>query len=147
MTSLEALLVVGAVTTVVTLLATPLCRRLALRTGVIVAPDERRVHARPTPLLGGLAMGIGLVAGLLTASQLPPLAEIFNRTTEPVGVVVAALLMLLIGTVDDVREVSPPAKTAGTVLCASVLVFTGVGLVYFRVPLLGVVNLDPTWSY
>src|SRR5262245_6957355 len=105
MTSLEAFLIVGAVTMVVTLLTTPLCRRLALQTGVIVAPDERRVHAKPTPLPGGLAMGFGLVAGLLTASQLPPLAEMFTTTTQPVGVVIAALLMLLVGTVDDIREV------------------------------------------
>jgi UDP-GlcNAc:undecaprenyl-phosphate/decaprenyl-phosphate GlcNAc-1-phosphate transferase len=142
-----AFLIVGAVTIVVTLVATPLCRRLALRTGVIVAPDERRVHARPTPLLAGLAMGMGMLAGMLTASQLPELADIFTRGWELGGVIVAAVLMLLVGTVDDIREVSPPAKTAGTVLCAAVLVFSGVGLNYFRIPFGGVIDLDPNWSF
>jgi UDP-GlcNAc:undecaprenyl-phosphate GlcNAc-1-phosphate transferase len=144
---LQAFLIVGAVATVVTLGAVPLCRRLALRVGVIVAPDERRVHALPTPLLGGLGMAVGLFAGLLVASQLGPLRDIFVGPTEPYGVVVASLLMLLVGTVDDIREVSPPAKTAGTVLCASVLVYSGVSLLYFPIPLIGVVFLDPTWSY
>jgi UDP-GlcNAc:undecaprenyl-phosphate GlcNAc-1-phosphate transferase len=143
----EAFLIVGVVTTLVTLVATPLCRRLALRTGVIVAPDERRVHAKPTPLLGGVAMGLGLLAGMLTATRLEPLSGIFDRTAEPLGVVVAAILILLLGTLDDIREVSPPAKTAGTVVCAAVLVYSGVGLFYFRVPLGGVLNLDPTTSF
>jgi UDP-GlcNAc:undecaprenyl-phosphate/decaprenyl-phosphate GlcNAc-1-phosphate transferase len=143
----EAFLIVGAVTTVVTLVATPLSRRLALRTGVIVAPDERRVHARPTPLLAGLAMGIGLLAGMLTASQLEALDDIFLSGWELGGVVIAAVFMLLVGTVDDIREVSPPAKTAGTVLCAAVLVFSGVSLNYFRIPFGGVIDLDPNWSF
>ena len=39
------------------------------------------------------------------------------------------VLMLAVGTIDDLREVSPPAKIAGIVLCASVLVFAGVSLV------------------
>src|SRR3954454_19571973 len=85
----EAYLIVGAVTTLVTLVATPLCRRLALRTGVIVAPDERRVHERPTPLLGGMAMGLGLLAGLVVAAQLEPLADIFHGTSEPLAVLAA----------------------------------------------------------
>jgi UDP-GlcNAc:undecaprenyl-phosphate GlcNAc-1-phosphate transferase len=143
----EAFLIVGAVTTVVTLVTTPLCRRLALRTGVIVAPDERRVHARPTPLLAGLAMGLGLLAGMVTASQLPPLENLFTATWEVIGVVVAAMLILGLGTIDDIREVSPPAKTAGTVLCAAVLVFSGVGLVYFRIPFGGAIDLGPNWSF
>jgi UDP-GlcNAc:undecaprenyl-phosphate/decaprenyl-phosphate GlcNAc-1-phosphate transferase len=145
----EALIIVGVVTTAVTFGATPLCRRLALRTGVIVAPDERRVHERPTPLLGGLAMGLGLLAGLLVASRLDALADIFagSPPIEPLGLLVASLLMLLVGTVDDIREVSPPAKTAGIVLCASVLVFAGIYLGFVRLPVLGVFILDSNWAY
>jgi UDP-GlcNAc:undecaprenyl-phosphate GlcNAc-1-phosphate transferase len=146
-TRAEAFLVVGAVTALVTLVATPLCRRLALRTGVIVAPDERRVHERPTPLLGGVAMGLGLLIGLLVAAQLEPLADIFHGTSEPLAVLAASVLMLAVGTLDDIRDVSPPAKTAGIVLCASVLVYGGVSLLYFRVPLVGIFALDPNWAY
>jgi UDP-GlcNAc:undecaprenyl-phosphate GlcNAc-1-phosphate transferase len=146
-TRAEAFLVVGAVTALVTLVATPLCRRLALRTGVIVAPDERRVHERPTPLLGGMAMGLGLLAGLVVAAQLEPLADIFHGTSEPLAVLAAAVLMLTVGTVDDIRDVSPPAKTAGIVVCASILVYGGVSLLYFRVPLVGIIALDPNWAY
>jgi UDP-GlcNAc:undecaprenyl-phosphate GlcNAc-1-phosphate transferase len=43
--------------------------------------------------------------------------------------------------------VSPPAKAAGIVLCASVLVFLGISMSVFRVPFIGVVALDPNFSY
>ncbi len=45
---------------VVTLALTPLVRLLAIRIGAVVKPDERRVHQRPTPTIGGIAM-FGLV--------------------------------------------------------------------------------------
>src|SRR5262249_28886441 len=70
-----------------------------------------------------------------------------GRATEPIGLAIAAIMMLVVGTIDDVREVSAPAKTAGTVLCASVLFFAGISLLYFRFPVLGVFYLDPNWSY
>jgi UDP-GlcNAc:undecaprenyl-phosphate GlcNAc-1-phosphate transferase len=49
--------------------------------------------------------------------------------------VLAAVLMLAIGTSDDVREVSAPAKVAGIVLCASIMVRFGVSMLFFRLPL------------
>ena len=48
--------VVFGVATLVTLLSTPAVRWLAFRLGVVQAPDERRVHLKPTPVLGGLSM-------------------------------------------------------------------------------------------
>ena len=97
-------------------------------------------------------MGLGLLVGMGVAWRLDALHDIFfltngGPTTEPIGLVVAAVMMLIVGTIDDVREVSAPAKTAGTVLCASVLFFAGVSLLYFRFPVLGVFYLDPNWSY
>lgn len=126
---------------------TPLFRHLAVRWGAVVAPDERRVHTTPTPLLGGVAMLIGFLAGMLVAWRLDVLASIFSGTTEPIGVVIAAVAILVLGTVDDVREVSAPAKLAGTVVCASILVYFGISMLVFRVPFAGVVVLSPDWSF
>ena len=113
---------------VTTAICTPLFRRLAIRIGAVVAPDERRVHERPTPLLGGAAMLVGFLVGVVVAWRLDVLSAVFSETTEPRGVVIAAVLMLAVGTLDDLREVSAPAKVAGIVLCASVLVYFGVSM-------------------
>jgi UDP-GlcNAc:undecaprenyl-phosphate GlcNAc-1-phosphate transferase len=146
-TDLPSYLVVGAVVVAVTAIATPLVRRLAIRVGAVVKPDERRVHERPTPTLGGIAMLIGVFAGMLTAWQLDAFDEMFSSSTEPLGIVIAATLIVVVGVVDDLREVSAPAKAAGMVLAASVLVIGGTSILVLRVPFQGTFLLSADWSY
>ena len=45
--------------------------------------------------------------------------------------------MYLVGQLDDLREVSAPAKTAGSVLAGSILAVSGVAILFFRVPFVG----------
>ncbi|MGH3233647.1 MAG: undecaprenyl/decaprenyl-phosphate alpha-N-acetylglucosaminyl 1-phosphate transferase, partial [Streptosporangiaceae bacterium] len=66
------------VTAAVTYLLTPLVRRVAFVTRAIHEPRARDMHTEPTPLLGGLAMYGGLVAGLLVTSRLSVLQDPFH---------------------------------------------------------------------
>jgi UDP-GlcNAc:undecaprenyl-phosphate GlcNAc-1-phosphate transferase len=109
-------------------------RRLAIRIGAISIPGPRSVHDRPTPSLGGAAMFAGFLLALAVASQVPQFSEMFDDSTEPLGLVVAAGVMFVLGVVDDFREVSPPAKLAGQVLSGSLLSLFGVSILFFRVP-------------
>jgi UDP-GlcNAc:undecaprenyl-phosphate GlcNAc-1-phosphate transferase len=136
-------LIVLAVALGTTLLSTPLVRMLAVRVGAVVAPDERRVHLRPTATLGGLAMYLGFLAGMATASRVPQFDPVFESTSEPLGVLLGATIILLVGLVDDLREVSAPAKMAGQVLAGSALSLLGVTMLFFRVPFLGYFSLSP----
>jgi UDP-GlcNAc:undecaprenyl-phosphate GlcNAc-1-phosphate transferase len=145
--TIPAYLVVVVVAGVVTFGVTPVVRRVAVRIGAVVRPDERRVHERPTPTLGGVAMFAGLLAGVSTAWGMGSFDEVFAGNTEPLGLVVAAAIILLVGVIDDIVEVSAPAKVAGTVLAASVLVLSGVSMLNFRIPFAGIVVLSPDWSY
>ncbi|HEX9969348.1 MAG TPA: MraY family glycosyltransferase, partial [Acidimicrobiales bacterium] len=54
----------------------------------------------------------------------------------------AATIIFFVGLVDDLREVSAPAKLAGMVLAGSVLYFLGVTMFYFRVPFADFVSLS-----
>lgn len=147
MAPLWSYLVVLGVAAVTTVVVTPLVRRLAVRVGAVVRPDERRVHLRPTPTLGGIAMFAGLVAAMVTARQLGTFAEVFSGNTEPIGLLAAAAVILAVGVIDDIVEVSAPAKVAGTVLAASILVLSGISMLNFRVPFAGIVVLSADWSY
>jgi UDP-GlcNAc:undecaprenyl-phosphate/decaprenyl-phosphate GlcNAc-1-phosphate transferase len=109
-------------------------RRLAIRIGAISIPGPRSVHDRPTPSLGGAAMFAGFLLAIAVASQLPQFSEMFDDSTEPLGLIVAAGVMFVLGVVDDFREVSPPAKLAGQVLSGSLLSLFGVSILFFRVP-------------
>jgi UDP-GlcNAc:undecaprenyl-phosphate GlcNAc-1-phosphate transferase len=136
-------LVVFLVAAAVTGLTTPLTRRLAFRVGAVANPDARRVHATPTATLGGLAILAGFVAAMAVAWRLGDFEPIFDAPTVPIGVVVAAIVVYFVGFVDDVREVSAPAKTAGTVLAGTILNTAGVSILLFRLPGLGLFSLSP----
>ncbi len=47
-------------------------RWVAVRAGAVVVPDERRVHDRPTPTGGGVAMFLAFLAAMALASRLLP---------------------------------------------------------------------------
>jgi UDP-GlcNAc:undecaprenyl-phosphate/decaprenyl-phosphate GlcNAc-1-phosphate transferase len=128
-------IIVFAVAAIATWLATFVVRALAKRHSLLVLPDERRVHERPTPTAGGAAMYFGLLVAIATASQMPAFAPVFKGSSAPIGVVLAATVIFGVGMADDVREMSPPAKLAGQVLAGTVLYFFGVDMLFFHVPL------------
>lgn len=147
MPSLAAYAVVFAAAAICTFVLTPVVRRIAIRIDAVVRPDERRVHTRPTPTLGGVAMLGGILVAMLVAWQSPSFSTVFSDTTEPLGVVLAAVVILGIGVIDDLRDVSAPAKVAGIVLAASLLVLSGVSILVLRIPFLDTFVLSADWSY
>lgn len=147
MPSLSAYLIVGATAAVVTFLLIPLVIRLSPRMRAVVEPDARRVHTRPTPTAGGLAMIVGVVAAAVAAFLHPEFEDVVAARTEMLGVVAAAGVMWSVGFVDDIREISPPAKMAGMVLAGSFMSLTGVSILVFRVPFFDVLLLSTDWSF
>jgi UDP-GlcNAc:undecaprenyl-phosphate/decaprenyl-phosphate GlcNAc-1-phosphate transferase len=129
--------IVGLVAALATWACTFVVRRLAARFSIIVIPDERRIHERPTPTVGGAAMYVGLLAALVVASQLPGLAALFRGSSEPIGLVLGASVIFTIGMVDDLREMSPPAKMSGQILAGTVLYLFGINILFFRLPFAG----------
>jgi UDP-GlcNAc:undecaprenyl-phosphate GlcNAc-1-phosphate transferase len=73
--------------------------------------------------------------------------EMFAGNSEPVGLLLGAGVMFATGALDDLIEVSPPAKLAGQVLAASLLWWFGIVMFFFRTPFnlfhTGVVVLSP----
>ncbi len=126
---------VAALAALVTYAATFGVRRLALQNGAVVQPDQRRVHDRPTPTVGGAAMLVAFLVAMGLASLLPYFHRQFAGSSEPIGVVLAALVIFAVGMVDDLRDVSAPGKVAGQVLAATVLYYAGVTMYSIKLPL------------
>jgi UDP-GlcNAc:undecaprenyl-phosphate GlcNAc-1-phosphate transferase len=129
--------IVLAVALATTLIATPIVRKFAIRFGAVVEPsdDPRRVHTKPTPTLGGAAMFVGFLIAMAVASLLPDFKEVFQpSSSEPFGLLLGAGVMFAVGALDDLIDVSPPAKMAGQVLAASLLAIYGVTMFFFRMP-------------
>lgn len=112
--ALPAILVTGAIAAMMAYLLTPLAMRFATRIGAIDNPDAgRRIHVRPIPRAGGLAVVasfvvIGLMA-LLLQSQLDlyvsgrpwQMANWLRDEQELVAVFAGAVLAAVFGLIDD----------------------------------------------
>lgn len=135
---------VGAVACLATALLCVPAMTIARRIDYVSVPSDRSVHVKPTPYGGGVAMFSGLCVALAVAAFLPGLHALFVDTNELVGVVLASGVILVVGLVDDLRNMSAPAKVAGEVLAASVLYFLGVTMYWLKIPFGGALVLGPS---
>ena len=137
MPEVSSYLIVGAVAALVTFAVTPIVSRIARRFGWVYPPNDRTVHTEPLPDVGGLAMFVGFVAALGVAWSMGDFESLFASNSEPLGVLIAAVIIFGTGFLDDVHELSAPAKVFGTVVAGVALVLSGVVMDSFRLPYLG----------
>jgi UDP-GlcNAc:undecaprenyl-phosphate GlcNAc-1-phosphate transferase len=116
--------------------ATPLAMALARRAGAIAQPGPRHVHREPVPRFGGLAIAVAVLSVLWIAFALPGPA----RQLDPhylLGFTLAAVPILLLGIVDDIRGAHPIAKLGVQVCAGLVLTLYGFGVPLVTHPLGG----------
>ncbi|MGI5950683.1 MAG: MraY family glycosyltransferase, partial [Brooklawnia sp.] len=117
-----------------TYLVAGLCRVVAIRLGIQAEIRERDVHTHPTPYLGGVAMLAGVAMAFLLGSMMPFLGRHDVVTRDSLGVLGAAVVICLVGLVDDVIDLPPIAKAAGQVLAAGIVVLNGVRMYWISLP-------------
>ncbi len=111
---------------IITFLTTPFVKRIAMRVGIVDKPDEaRRVHKKPIPLLGGLSMFYGFIVSII-------LFGIVDKGVR--GLVLGALVILVVGIVDDAKQLSAKTKLPFQILAAIILILHGVRIEWISVP-------------
>jgi UDP-GlcNAc:undecaprenyl-phosphate/decaprenyl-phosphate GlcNAc-1-phosphate transferase len=138
--------VVGVVAAAVTAALVPFVRILGWRLGALrwrtgEGPETHDRQAR-VPVLGGLAMFGGLLVALAVAVPRDAFAEVFSSTSEPLGVLVGATLIVMLGVLDDLFDLSAALKLAGQLTAATLVAALGLQLQYFWLPRLGVIALS-----
>ena len=128
----------------VTYLLTPVAREFAKKWKVMAPVRDRDVHDTPTPLLGGLAMVGGLLAGGILASKLPMMSAVFDSGRTPLALLSGVAITVALGVVDDKWGLDAPTKLAGQVLAAGVMAFQGIAIIWL--PIGGTFVLDPLTS-
>ena len=137
---------IGLVALGVSLVLTPVVRLIAYRTKIVDRPDDLlKPHGRPIAYLGGLAMCVGLLAGLAAYLAVLPdagaewsaLAGSLSRGDlralqdhviwKTLAFAVASVLITLVGLADDLCDIRPRMKVYGQVGAAVVLLFGGIG--------------------
>jgi UDP-GlcNAc:undecaprenyl-phosphate/decaprenyl-phosphate GlcNAc-1-phosphate transferase len=102
---------------------TPLVGRVASRTGFVDEPQPHKMHVRPMPLLGGLAIYLALCIALFIALFRVNLA---SDMIQMVAIAVGATLLMLVGMWDDRRGIAPRAKLLAQVAAALIVAAAGV---------------------
>lgn len=96
---------------------TPFVKQWAEKVKAIDVPkDNRRVHKKPTPLLGGLSIYFACIVGMLLYLPL-------NK--KIVGVLIGATIIVICGYFDDKKPLSPKVKFAVQILAAIIAMYCG----------------------
>lgn len=102
----------------ISLILTPLVRKLAIRIGAVDIPkDNRRVHKKPIPLIGGLAIYLSIIITSLI---------FLNIDKTLVSILIGGSLILISGLIDDIKELSPKGKLIFQIASALVLIVADV---------------------
>ena len=122
------------ITATVTYLSVSVVRAGAIRFRILAEIRDRDVHAVPIPRLGGLGMLLGLMTAFLVASRLPVLRRVFESGDEIRGVLTGAVIICILGAIDDVWGLDAITKLAGQTLAAGLMALQGVQLLWLPWP-------------
>ena len=97
---------------------TPPVKRFAENVGAIDVPkDDRRVHNHPIPRMGGLAIFVGFVLSVLI---------FVNMSMQVMGLLLGAIIIAVMGALDDILCLNPWIKLGGQFLAALVAIRCGI---------------------
>ena len=140
---LSGYILVFAVAFLVTVLVTPLVRRLAVANGIVDHPSEsRKIHTMPIAYLGGVAVYLGIIAALIFSyigADIPGLIDYHPMSNEhlvdgiynpivPPWIALGMTSIVLVGLLDDITGIPPRVKLGGQLVAAAALALGNVGI-------------------
>jgi len=125
--NIQNLILCFSVAFAISLASTPLVKNLAYKIGAIDVPDdERRIHKKPIPRLGGLAIFYGFLISLLCFAN--PIDEQMR------GIIIGALIIVGVSIIDDVKQLRALVKLGAQLLAAVIAVVHNVRITAISVP-------------
>lgn len=125
----------GLTSVALALLLTPVVGRASTRLGLVDAPGGRKVHARPVPRLGGLAMVLAASLALWLVSRFGPIPFDSSVWATMRPFFIAGSIIFFVGLADDVRGLGAGPKLLFEFLAAGVMMSSG--LLIERITVLG----------
>lgn len=111
---------------VISCVVTPFAIKLAPRIGAMDVPrDRRRMHTRPMPRFGGLAMFLGTEIAL---------ACFLHSDPKVIAILIGGACIYAVGVVDDIRGISAKPKFILQILCATVIYIGGIQIDFVKNP-------------
>lgn len=122
---MQAYFVAFTIALAVAYFVTPQVINLAIKAGALDAPDARKVHTRPIPRMGGLAIYAGFVLAILASVHV---------SREIMGLLAGGTVILIIGIIDDLMQLPAKVKLLGQIVAAAVLVLFDIRIEWITNP-------------
>ena len=113
---------------VISLLTTPLARKLAVKVGAIDMPGKagtaraRHLHASPTPRMGGLAIFLGFFFSVLLFAPMG---------SKNISMLIGATIIVILGALDDIYDIPARQKLVVQIIAAAVAAAGGNQIHFF----------------
>lgn len=126
-----------------TLVLVPLVRLIAQKAGAMDKPDARKVHKKPIPLWGGLAVFLACVSAV--ALVLLPLRESLTErmTNHLLGMLIGGAIIVVVGMIDDRLGMKATVKLSFQIMVAAIMIWFGIRIDYLSIPFHGLIFLEP----
>lgn len=122
---MQAYFVAFTVALAVAYFVTPYIKKLAIKAGAMDAPDARKVHTSPIPRMGGLAIYAGFILAVLSSMQI---------THDIFGLLIGGTVILIVGIIDDLKQLPARVKLFGQIVAAAILVLFDVRIEWLTNP-------------
>src|SRR3989304_2997785 len=122
------------------ILSTLLSIRIAKRMNFFDSPNPRKIHQSPVPYLGGAALFLAIFLSLLILEVFWPKFLSFDSSyrglfdKKLLGVFFASFLLVIVGTIDDWKKLSPFIKLFFQIIAGVIAVIFGIGIIHFLNP-------------
>jgi UDP-GlcNAc:undecaprenyl-phosphate GlcNAc-1-phosphate transferase len=115
--------------------ATWLCKKIAIRFGIVDRPDDLvKTHKEPIAYLGGIGMFIGLTIGMLAGIGYLRNEEFFSPVLKwLLGILGGGAIACFIGLADDIFDMKPKQKILGQAAAAVILLLVGITPNLYRI--------------
>ncbi len=110
---------------IASLILTPIVKKFAFLVGATDQPNHRKVHQKIMPRLGGLAIYISFIIGVIVLQPTDQYAW---------PILIGSVIIIVTGLIDDLTELSAKWKFAGQLLAAVVVVLGGVRVEFINLP-------------
>ncbi len=99
-----------------TALLYPLVKWISHHVNALDYPNERKVHKKPMPLMGGLMLFLGFLFGYMLFAP---------QNTQMLAILIASFVVILTGMIDDIKPLKPKEKLVGQLIAAMIITFYG----------------------
>ncbi|RYM05890.1 undecaprenyl/decaprenyl-phosphate alpha-N-acetylglucosaminyl 1-phosphate transferase [Sporolactobacillus sp. THM7-7] len=111
---------------------TPLVKRLAVRIGATDKPNARKVHTKVMPRMGGLAIYLAFIVGILI---------LWPQSSYTVPLLLGSVVVMITGILDDLYSLPAKLKMVAHFFAALIIVNGGISVTFINMPFNGVLYL------